>query len=264
MSKRAHVDVDAERDWAFGLAEDFGPFVSEEHTHKKHQVLFCASGTMQVSAGGKTVMLPPQRAAWIPAGTPHKVTSTTGIALRTVYVARGRVEVSGPSASTVFAVTPLAKEMLLFAMRWGPSGAKATRDPAREAFFRALVALLPEWLCAAQPYFLPEAQSPEVERALAWVRKHLGDATVQAAAKAAGMSVRTLARHLEEELHMNFRSYLQAARMMRAMELLSDVRTPVTRVAFEVGFQSVGAFTTAFSLRCGETPSAFRARQALV
>jgi AraC-like DNA-binding protein len=235
--------------------------VSAEHEHKKHQVLFCASGTMQVSSAGKTVLLPPQRAAWIPAGTPHTVASATGIALRTVYIARNKVPRGLPPQCTVFAVTPLAKEMFVFAMRWGPGGhARPTHDRARDAFFGALVALLPEWTAAAQPYFLPTAQSPEVQRALDWVRAHLVDATVQSAAKAAGMSVRTLCRHMDQELGATFRSYLQAARMMRAMELLSDAKMPVTRVAFEVGFQSVGAFTTAFCQRCGETPSAFRAR----
>jgi AraC-like DNA-binding protein len=258
VSKRDAVDVDAAKAWAFGLAEDFGPFVSPEHSHDKHQLLFCARGTMQVSAGSKVVILPPQRAAWIPAGTPHRVSSTTGIELRTVYLARDKVQRRERHGCTVFAVTPLAREMLLYAMRWG---ARTTgHEAAHQAFFEALVALLDEWLAAAQPYFLPEAKSPEVERALAWIRARLADATVQAAARVAGMSVRTLSRRLEHELELNFRGYLQSARMMRAMELLSDPGASVTRTAFDVGFRSLGAFTSAFAARCGETPSEYRAR----
>jgi AraC-like DNA-binding protein len=47
---------------------------------------------------------------------------------------------------------------------------------------------------------------------------------------------------------------------MRAMERLSKPGASVTTVAYEVGFQSLGAFTTAFTERCGETPSAYRSR----
>ena len=55
-------------------------------------------------------------------------------------------------------------------------------------------------------------------------------------------------------------SRARAARMMRAMELLAEPRASVSATAYAVGFASLGAFTTAFTERCGETPSAYRAR----
>jgi AraC-like DNA-binding protein len=48
--------------------------------------------------------------------------------------------------------------------------------------------------------------------------------------------------------------------MMRAMELLAKPRASVSATAYAVGFQSASAFATAFTERCGETPSEYRAR----
>ena len=110
------------------------------------------------------------------------------------------------------------------------------------------------------PFYLPEAKTPELARAMAWIGEHLEDATIEGAAEAAHVSVRTLSRRFDEEAREGFRSYLQSARMMRAMELLAAPRASVSAVAYAVGFRSLGAFTTAFTERTGETPSAYRTR----
>src|SRR5262249_9533690 len=156
-----------------------------------------------------------------------------------------------------FAVVPLAREMILHAMRWGP---RAHVDPTRRAFFRALAGLACEWAAEEKPYYLPDAKTPELAAAMAWTRDHLLDATAPRAAKASHVSVRTLSRRFEDETQLTFREYLQAARMVRAMELLAAPRASVSQTAFDVGFRSVGAFTTAFRERCGETPTDYRAR----
>lgn len=264
VGKRARVDVDAAPSEAFGLADTLGPFTSEPHAHAKHQILYAARGTMTLSAAGRRWTLPPERAAWIAAGTSHVAASATGVELRTVYLAPSLAPAWATEA-TVFAVTPLAREMILHAMRWGPTDATPEATPSeatRTSFFRALAGLAREWAQAERPYYLPEAKTPELGRAMEWTRAHLEDATVEGAAAAAHVSVRTLSRRFEDEAQTSFRSYLQAARMMRAMELLAAPRASVTEVAFAVGFRSLGAFTTAFTERCGETPSDYRARVA--
>lgn len=136
-----HVDVDATPGPGFGLEEELGPFVSEWHTHARHQVLFASAGSMELRASGRRWLLPPRRAAFVPAGTRHRVSSARGIALRTVYLAPELV-VATLRDAVVFGVTPLAREMLLYAMRWP---ARATgADETRDAFFATIARLLPE------------------------------------------------------------------------------------------------------------------------
>lgn len=51
---------------------------------------------------------------------------------------------------------------------------------------------------------------------------------------------------------------LREVRMKRARELLNDPQWPVTRVAFEVGYGSVAAFSRAFAADHGRSPHAWR------
>lgn len=50
------------------------------------------------------------------------------------------------------------------------------------------------------------------------------------------------------------------ARIERAKRLLTLTEAPVTDVAFEVGFASLGSFSHLFARRTGASPSRYRAR----
>jgi len=54
--------------------------------------------------------------------------------------------------------------------------------------------------------------------------------------------------------------YLQRRRVERAMTLLRQTDRPVTQVAWDVGFASLGTFSRTFSAIVGCSPSAFRQR----
>ena len=58
--------------------------------------------------------------------------------------------------------------------------------------------------------------------------------------------------------------YLQRRRVERAMTLLRQTDRPVTDIAWDVGFASLGTFSSTFSRVVGESPSRFRARHAPV
>ena len=52
--------------------------------------------------------------------------------------------------------------------------------------------------------------------------------------------------------------YLQRRRVERAMTLLRQTDRPITDVAWDVGFASLGTFSRTFREIVGETPSAYR------
>lgn len=255
----SRIDVDRAATPAFGLAEDYEPFVGDWHAHDRHQILFAAKGTLVLTTEDQRWILPPERAAWIGRKVRHRAESSTGVELRTVYLASSLVGHGAPKTVRVFGVTPLAREMLLHAMRWGTHDREYTT--LADTYFRALAALSREWIADERPYFLPVAKSSALAKATAFIDANLADATAPRAAAAAKLSERTLSRRFEEEMSTSFRAYLQSARMMRAMELLVRRDASVSTTAHAVGFSSLGAFTTAFTERCGETPSVYRARR---
>jgi AraC-like DNA-binding protein/glyoxylase-like metal-dependent hydrolase (beta-lactamase superfamily II)/mannose-6-phosphate isomerase-like protein (cupin superfamily) len=252
------VDVDAVEAPAFGLADELEPFVSRWHAHRKHQLLYSASGALHLEVEGAQWLLPPQRAAWIPAAMRHRVRATSPVALRTVYLAPGG---AAPEAGSpkVFSVSPLAREMILYAMRWGPS--EGSLDPVARAFFGALGALLSEWFVEARPYYLPSARSPELGRAMRLMLDRIDEPlSAGEVARAAGLSTRTLARRFAAEAQTTWRRFLHDARMLKAMDLLTRPGARVTETAFAVGFESLGAFSRAFERFAGEPPRDYRRR----
>jgi AraC-like DNA-binding protein len=55
-------------------------------------------------------------------------------------------------------------------------------------------------------------------------------------------------------------AYATHLRLERAKELLAAGEQAVTEICFEVGFSSLGSFSSLFSSKVGESPSAYRRR----
>src|ERR671925_1837984 len=67
-------------------------------------------------------------------------------------------------------------------------------------------------------------------------------------------------RQFEAVFGVTPHQYRIQARLDRAKELLASGQHSVTDVCMEVGFSSLGSFSTLFAGRVGETPSAYRRR----
>jgi AraC-like DNA-binding protein len=149
--------------------------------------------------------------------------------------------------------------MLSYAARWGPE--RDDEDDAAATFFHALATVCSELAASPDAFWLPCAQSPELNQALAYTLAHLSDTpTFAAVAKAVHVSERTLARRFLTETGMTWSQFTHRARMIRAMELLAAPEATVIEVIDAVGFASVSAFHHAFRAFTGETPSRYRKR----
>ncbi len=79
-------------------------------------------------------------------------------------------------------------------------------------------------------------------------------------ARAAGMSRFHFLRQFREVFGSTPRQYLIDLRLQKARALLAAGDMPVTQVCLEVGFTSVGSFSTLFSKRVGVSPQQWRRR----
>ncbi|MDQ0648277.1 AraC-like DNA-binding protein [Microbacterium natoriense] len=85
---------------------------------------------------------------------------------------------------------------------------------------------------------------------------------VEALARGVHMSAGHLSRTFRDAYGESPYSYLMTRRIERAMALLRRGDISVTDVCFEVGFSSLGTFSTRFSELVGVSPSVYRARAA--
>lgn len=243
---------------AYGFYREFAALPDEWRSFPRHYLLYAASGTFHLEVAGARWLLPPSRAALIAADLPLRVRIAAPVTCCSVLFDPARLALP-PQTCRVFALSPLAREMIRYAMRWGPQ-----RDPADAAADRFLLALADVCVeLAATPdlFWLPRGRSPELARALAYALEHLerplrlGDL-----ARVAGVSERTLARRFADETELGWRAFLRRARLIRAMELLAEPGAGPAGTAYAVGFESVSAFSAAFRRFTGETPAAYHRR----
>ncbi|MEZ0338941.1 helix-turn-helix transcriptional regulator [Mycobacterium sp. pV006] len=231
------------------------------HSHDVHQIEYALHGVVEVETNAAHYLLPPQQAAWIPAGLEHQAVMNPDVKTIAVMFDRSLITEPGDRAR-ILAVSTLIREMMVYALRWS-----IDRKPGRpededvsDAFFRTLAALVTEALDHEAPLSLPTSDHPIVAAAMAYTKEHLDTATCAQVSRAVSVSERTLRRLFADTLGLPWRTYLLQARMLRAMALLAAPLQSVQDTATAVGFDSVSSFTRAFTQYCGETPSSYRRR----
>ncbi len=226
------------------------------HRHARAQLVYAAQGVMTVTATAGSWVVPPQRAVWIPAGAEHTVRVDRAIAMRSLFI-RPDAAPRLPQACRVVTVSPLLRALILRAMSIPPLYDEAGPDG------RILRVILDELRALpSAPLHLPRARDRRLARVTEALLADPADARgLEAWARAAGASPRTLARLFATETGLTFRAWRQRARLLHALVELA-ARKPVTSVAFEAGYESPSAFIAAFKREFGTTPARYFRDQA--
>ncbi|MFK0382884.1 AraC family transcriptional regulator [Agrobacterium sp. NPDC090273] len=223
------------------------------HSHDEAQLTFAASGMVQVHTDDGVWLVPPQLAAWIPAGVSHRLDIMTDAELWMVHWQQSAIREWVPSAfpQRAFAsrVTPLLRSLLDAAVAADPQSEKAA----------LIVRLMLHELTAMQdaPTFLPLPKSPTGRRvAELALADHANLMDLGELASRAATSVRTASRLFPAETGMTLKAWRQRARIAWTMRRLAEGE-PIARVADQAGFASTAAFSHAFRQVTALTPTAF-------
>lgn len=242
----------------YAIAQSLPALDAGWRTFPGHYLLYAASGAFHLEVRDSRWLLPPQRAAWVAAHVPVRISTESPVTCCSVLFAESTFP-KPAFTCRVFAVSTLVREMLLHATRWGPG--RAAADVQADHFFQALADVCLELAAQADEFWLPKAHSVELGVALAYSLDHLPESpTFSAVAAAAHVSERTLARRFAEETGMTWRQFMRRARIIQAMERLGKAEPKVVDIAYAVGFTSISAFNHAFREFTGETPSLYRKR----
>ncbi len=237
--------------------EDADDLVTTWHTHDLHQLLYAFEGIVEVETAGSHHLLPPQQAAWIPAGLPHQ-TTLRRVKSGAVFFEPEMVPDRDDRVRVLAAVPPI-REMIVYAMRWRID--RPASDPTADAFFEALALLAADWLDSAEaPLRLPTTTVPTIHAVMEHTQAHLTDVTAADVCAAAALSERSLRRQFLAATGMSWQQYRLTSRILRAMAILAESDRTVLDAATAVGFDSLSGFNRAFLRLAGETPSAYRRR----
>ncbi len=230
-------------------ATDYGPDDEIEwHSHPRGQLIYGISGVLTVITEAGRWVLPPERAVWVPAGMEHRSDIAGEVRMRSLFVTAEAAKAL-PRDCCVVTVPALLRELILEAVSVpklydidGPDG--------------RLMAVILDRLnrLEATPLYLPISADPRLKRITDRLAVEPGiRAGLDAWAKKAGASARTLARLFVKETGLTFGAWRQQARLLKALEWLAEGR-PVTAIALDLGYESPSAFIAMFRRAFGVPP----------
>ncbi|MDI3271343.1 AraC family transcriptional regulator [Pseudomonas sp. MDT1-16] len=217
------------------------------HTHRRAQLLYGATGVMQVSTHDGNWVVPPQRAVWIPPGVAHEVLML-GVSTRSVYIEPAVVDLG--DRCQVISVSPLMRHLLMEAVEIPLEYDERGRDGT-------LIGLLLHELGRSThlPLHIP---LPVDARLLAlcrgFVQRPDAHQSPQQWADQLHISLRTFNRLFRQQTGLSFSQWRQRACVVLALARLV-VGEPVTRIALDFGYDSPAAFSTMFRRVLGQAPS---------
>ena len=229
------------------------------HMHRESQLVYAATGTMQVTTPKGRWLVPPDRAVWVPAGLGHAIDMLADIEMRTLYfdLAWLKREGHGKKLSKEFVVrvSPLLHQTILALFD--------DRGDHERTTLLLRLAMMELDQAEDSATFIPLPREPRCRRAADIVLADpTGDHEIDTLAREVGTSERTLSRLFSSETQLSFKSWCQRARIAAAIEKLStDAGVSVKQLASDLGYASVPAFSHAFRQVTGKTPTEFAGRE---
>ncbi len=227
----------------------------ETHMHRESQLVYAARGTMQVTTPKGRWLVPPDRAVWVPARLAHAIDVLADIDMRTLYFdvawLRRRRKSGSLGSEFVVRVSPLLHQAILALFD------KASTGERTELLIR--LAMLELRHAEDSATFIPLPHEPRCRRAADIVLRQPAAAhEIETLALAVGTSARTLSRLFAAETQLSFKSWCQRARIAAAIQKLSTTgNVSVKKLAADLGYASVPAFSHAFRQITGKTPTEF-------
>jgi len=250
IKQEKRFDVDTLEVPVVGIAADVGQHDSGMHRHQKAQLLYAPLGCMNITLDNTQCILPPTKAAWIPAGVEHSVTMRNVVAYRSVYFDT-QTFTRLPQGVRIISVNTLLQALIERMAMW------EWDKPSEEQ--EAVTTLFIEELAAAplEPLLLPLPSDPRLKSWLSALQS--GDElplALKTMAKGIGASEKTISRIFSKQTGMPYQAWRQQWRLHGAIERLA-LGNPVSQVAFSLGFSSDSAFISFFKQHLGNTPSQY-------
>lgn len=217
------------------------------HDHPHAQLVYPSRGVMVLCSEAGQWVVPPMQAVWLPAHASHRVETSNGFEMISVYITGAWLRKT-PPVSGLVAVSPLLRAIILELRNQMPA-------PRRRRLASLLIGELRELGSPRlQIPALPDRPLSEIGEAFA---QDPADArTLEDWARHFGVSSRTLARRFGKEAGISFTAYRRQVRLRAALLKLADGE-PVTRVALDLGFGTSSNFSHIFRVATGMTPSAY-------
>ncbi|MBE1162863.1 AraC family transcriptional regulator [Dyella acidiphila] len=223
----------------------------EPHTHDWAQVLYAVEGVMWVEVGHEALVVPPQRAVWLPPGVSHSIRMMSAVQMRNLYLQAHMARSLGQRGE-VFEVSPLLRQLMVVLSEEG----EQRSDEYRDAAYRLIVLELLAARRSALRIALPHGGDRRLEAVCrAVIEQPSQDLSLEQHAEHAGASVRTLSRLFTQELGMGFAEWRRQVQLAVATSRLAEGHA-IGAIARALGYQP-SSFSDMFRRELGVAPAAY-------
>lgn len=229
----------------------------ELHTHHKGQLTYVEGGVIFLHTEDRSYFLPARHYAWIPPGIKHRFHHRyPSVKVRTIHFDPKITDDAFFSIMGIYPVNNLLLEMLLFAERWYGDVFPGTKA---YDFLNTLKNILPLVSQHALPIALPTTDNLRLRAVLVFIHQHIAEnLTLKELGARFGFSERTLSRMFKTLLNMPFYQYFKLTRILKSMEQLIKGELSISEIAYEVGYNSISAFSNTFYSIMSQRPSDFQ------
>ena len=223
----------------------------ERHKHEWDQLALISHSAAVIETDFLYMVHPLMKALWLPAGVVHSIYSPRPFYLHALYFEPGSIRTD--TEPQILGLDNLVRELVLFLCA-------APRASQRGLKHAHAFALLRELLPEARPesFTLPRPRSERARKLADYLTAHPQDgrALEIVAAEVGGASLRTFERLFLDETKLSLAAWRRQSRLLTSLSLLAEGKS-IKEVARAVGYDSVGAFSTAFKQCFGVSPSGY-------
>ncbi|WP_343703964.1 AraC family transcriptional regulator [Chitinophaga sp.] len=217
------------------------------HTHRKGQLSYVEGGIAYITIHFKTYVVPARHYFWIPKGMPHVLRiGHSATVLRSLYF-YATDDAGHPFYDQlgIYPASELLIQMINYTERW--DGKHINQKSYNFEFLVSLKKLLPQLNNSALPIVLPITEDERMQPIIKYLEKNIGEpVNLKTLSARFNMSERSMSRLFQSHLHISFLQYLKTLRMVKAIEMIVKTNMPITDIAFEVGYDSIGSFSNTF------------------
>ncbi|MCA0429645.1 MAG: AraC family transcriptional regulator [Bacteroidetes bacterium] len=217
------------------------------HKHTKGQLSFVEGGVAYVTIDFKTYVVPAHHYFWIPKGVPHILRvgySATVLRSLFFYTYDDDSDLFYKKLG-IYPASELLIQMINYSENW--DGQHIDSKNNNFEFLVAIKKLLPKLNNTSLPIILPTTEDDRLLKILNFLDKNISShLSLHDLSVKFNMSDRSISRLFQSKLHISFLQYLKTLRVIKSIELILKTNKSISEIAFEVGYDTLGAFSNTF------------------
>jgi AraC-like DNA-binding protein len=229
------------------------------HTHTKGQLSYVEGGLAYITIENKTYVVPARHYFWIPRGVPHILRiGYSATVLRSLYF-YAHDDATDPFYSRlgIYPASELVIQMINYTERW--DGGHVNRKSDNFEFLVSLKNILPTMSNRSLPIILPITEDERLLKVLRYLDRNFDQPiSLKNISERFSLSERSVSRLFQSSLNISFLQYLKTLRMIKALEMILKTKKPIGEIAYDVGYETIGAFSNTFYAFTDSRPSDIR------